>query len=100
MRARIEEILQAPVGGMWVGTFHGLAHRFLRAHWQDAKLPQQFQILDSDDQYRLIRRTLKAMDLDESRWPPRQVQGFINKQKDEGRRPQHLDDGGDFFLRR
>jgi DNA helicase-2/ATP-dependent DNA helicase PcrA len=100
MRARIEEILQAPVGGMWVGTFHGLAHRFLRAHWQDAKLPQHFQILDSDDQYRLIRRTLKAMDLDESRWPPRQVQGFINKQKDEGHRPQHLDDGGDFYLRR
>jgi len=100
MRARIEEILEAPVGGMWVGTFHGLAHRFLRAHWQDTKLPQQFQILDSDDQYRLIRRTLKAMDLDESRWPPRQVQGFINKQKDEGHRPQHLDDGGDFYLRR
>jgi DNA helicase-2/ATP-dependent DNA helicase PcrA len=100
MRARIEEMLQAPVGGMWVGTFHGLAHRFLRAHWQDAGLPQQFQILDSDDQYRLIRRTLKAMDLDESRWPPRQVQGFINKQKDEGHRPGHLDDGGDFYLRR
>jgi DNA helicase-2/ATP-dependent DNA helicase PcrA len=100
MRARIEEILQAPVGGMWVGTFHGLAHRFLRAHWQDAKLPQQFQILDSDDQYRLIRRTLKALDLDESRWPPRQVQGFINKQKDEGLRPGHIDDGGDFYLRR
>jgi len=100
MRARIEEILQAPVGGMWVGTFHGLAHRFLRAHWQDARLPQQFQILDSDDQYRLIRRTLKAMDMDESRWPPRQVQGFINKQKDEGHRPEHLDDGGDFYLRR
>jgi DNA helicase-2/ATP-dependent DNA helicase PcrA len=100
MRARIEEILQAPVGGMWVGTFHGLAHRFLRAHWQEARLPQQFQILDSDDQYRLIRRTLKAIGLDESRWPPRQVQGFINKQKDEGHRPQHLDDGGDFYLRR
>lgn len=100
MRARIEEILQAPVGGMWVGTFHGLAHRFLRAHWEDAKLPQQFQILDSDDQYRLIRRTLKALDLPESRWPPRQVQGFINKQKDEGHRPRHLDDGGDFYLRR
>ncbi|MEA3273705.1 MAG: DNA helicase II [Pseudomonadota bacterium] len=100
MKARIEEILQAPVGGMWVGTFHGLAHRFLRAHWQDAGLPQQFQILDSDDQYRLIRRTLKAMELDESRWPPRQVQGFINKQKDEGLRSQHLEDGGDFFMRR
>ena len=98
MRARIEEILQGPVMGMWVGTFHGLAHRFLRAHWQDAELPQQFQILDSDDQYRLIRRTLKAMNLDEARWPPRQVQGFINKNKDEGLRPRHIDDAGDFYL--
>ena len=100
MRARIEEILQGPTMGMWVGTFHGLAHRFLRAHWQDAKLPQQFQILDSDDQYRLIRRTLKAMNLDEANWPPRQVQGFINKQKDEGLRPAHIDSGGDFYLGR
>jgi DNA helicase-2/ATP-dependent DNA helicase PcrA len=100
MRSRIEEILRAPVGGMWVGTFHGLAHRFLRAHWQDADLPQQFQILDSDDQLRLIRRVLKSLELDESRWPPRQMQGFINKQKDEGLRPPHLDDGGDFYMRR
>jgi DNA helicase-2/ATP-dependent DNA helicase PcrA len=100
MKSRIEEILQAPIGGMWVGTFHGLAHRFLRAHWQDAGLSQQFQILDSDDQYRLIRRVLKSLELDESRWPPRQVQGFINKQKDEGLRPEHLADGGDFFMRR
>jgi len=100
MRARIEEILQGPVMGMWVGTFHGLTHRFLRAHWQDAELPQQFQILDADDQYRLIRRTLKAMNLDEARWPPRQVQGFINKQKDEGLRPRHIDDAGDFYLGR
>jgi len=100
MRGRIEAILGLPVGGMWVGTFHGLAHRFLRAHWQDAGLPQQFQILDSDDQLRLVKRTLKALELDESRWPPRQVQGFINKQKDEGLRPQHIDDAGDFYLRR
>jgi DNA helicase-2/ATP-dependent DNA helicase PcrA len=82
---------------MWVGTFHGLAHRFLRAHWQDAGLPQQFQILDSDDQFRLVKRILKALELDESRWPPRQAQGFINGQKDEGRRPQHIDAAGDFF---
>ncbi|MCB2264179.1 MAG: DNA helicase II [Candidatus Thiosymbion ectosymbiont of Robbea hypermnestra] len=100
MRTRIEEMLQGPVTGMWVGTFHGLAHRFLRAHWQDAELPRQFQILDSDDQYRLIRRTLKAMELDEARWPPRQCQGFINQQKDEGRRPEHIDGGGDFYLDR
>ena len=97
MKTRIEEMLGEPVGGMWVGTFHGLAHRFLRAHWKDARLPQQFQILDSDDQFRQIKRLLKAMELDEARWPPRQVQGFINKQKDEGRRPEHIDGGGDFY---
>ncbi|MBK5929857.1 DNA helicase II [Halochromatium salexigens] len=97
MKGRIQEMLSEPVGGMWVGTFHGLAHRFLRAHWQDAGLPQQFQILDSDDQFRLVKRTLKALELDDSRWPPRQAQGFINSQKDEGRRPQHIDAGGDFF---
>ena len=97
MKGRIQGMLGEPIGGMWVGTFHGLAHRFLRAHWQDAGLPQQFQILDSDDQFRLVKRTLKALELDESRWPPRQAQGFINSQKDEGRRPQHIDAGGDFF---
>lgn len=99
MKGRIEELLGHPVGGMWVGTFHGLAHRLLRAHWKEAKLPQSFQILDSDDQFRMIKRLLKALDLDDARWPPRQVQWFINGQKDEGRRPQHLDDGGDPFQR-
>jgi DNA helicase-2/ATP-dependent DNA helicase PcrA len=98
MRGRIETMLGMPVRGMWVGTFHGLAHRFLRAHWQDAQLPQQFQILDSDDQIRLIKRIVKALELDEARWPPRQIQGFINKQKDEGLRPSHLDGAGDFFM--
>jgi DNA helicase II / ATP-dependent DNA helicase PcrA len=100
IRTRIEEMLGHPVGGMWVGTFHGLAHRFLRAHWQDAGLPQHFQILDGDDQFRLIRRILKALELDESNWPPRQVQSFINKQKDEGLRPDHLDTAGDFYLQK
>ena len=57
MRGRIESLLGVGPGGMWVGTFHGLAHRLLRAHWQEAELPQAFQILDSDDQYRLIRRS-------------------------------------------
>jgi DNA helicase-2/ATP-dependent DNA helicase PcrA len=95
MKGRIEVLLGHPVGGMWVGTFHGLAHRLLRAHWKDANLPQNFQILDSDDQYRMIKRLLKAMDLDEARWPPRQAQWFINGRKDEGVRPQHMDDGGD-----
>jgi DNA helicase-2/ATP-dependent DNA helicase PcrA len=99
MKGRIEVLLGHPVGGMWVGTFHGLAHRLLRAHWKDANLPQNFQILDSDDQFRMIKRLLKAMDLDEARWPPRQAQWFINGRKDEGVRPQHMDDGGDPYQR-
>ncbi len=99
MRGRIEQLVGVPTRGMWVGTFHGLAHRLLRAHWQEAGLPQAFQVLDSDDQYRVIRRILKAMELDESRWPPRQMQWFINARKDEGQRPQHLEHKGDPFVR-
>ncbi|MEL0585817.1 MAG: DNA helicase II [Candidatus Thiodiazotropha sp. (ex. Lucinoma kazani)] len=95
MRQRIEALLGQPLGGMWVGTFHGLAHRLLRAHWNEAGLPQSFQILDADDQFRLIKRLLKSLDLDEARWPPRQIQWFINGRKDEGLRAQHLDNGGD-----
>lgn len=95
MRTRIENLLQRPVGGMWVGTFHGIAHRLLRAHWQEAGLPQNFQILDSDDQFRTIRRVIRAMQLDESQYPPREAQWFINGRKDEGLRPQHLEDNGD-----
>lgn len=71
-------------GGMWVGTFHGLAHRLLRAHHMDANLPQDFQILDSEDQLRLLKRLIKAMNLDEKQWPPRQAMWLINSQKDEG----------------
>ena len=99
MRHRIEDLLGQPVGGMWVGTFHGLAHRLLRAHWQEARLPKGFQILDSDDQQRLVKRVIKELNLDDSKWPPRQAQWFINSQKDEGRRPQHLDHGGDPYQR-
>jgi len=91
MRDRIEKMLDMPVRQMWVGTFHGIAHRLLRAHWQEAGLPQTFQILDSDDQHRIIKRLLKQMELDEARWPPKQIQWFINGQKDEGRRPEHVD---------
>ncbi len=100
MRGRLEKMLDISVGGMWVGTFHGLAHRLLRIHWQDVNLPQSFQILDSDDQYRMIRRVLKSLDVDEQRWPPRQVQWFINARKDDGLRPQHLDAGHDPFQER
>ncbi len=99
MRARIEEMLQRPIGAMWVGTFHGLAHRLLRAHWREAGLPEGFQILDSDDQLRCIRRVMRDMDLDESQWQPKQAQSYVNARKDEGLRPKHLDDKGDFWLR-
>ena len=95
MRGRIESLLEMPVNHLWIGTFHGLAHRLLRRHWQEAKLPQNFQIIDSDDQLRLIKRLLKNLEIDDSRWVPKEIQWFINAQKDEGLRPQHLDDERD-----
>lgn len=95
MRSRIEGLLGTPVNHLWIGTFHGLAHRLLRRHWREAALPQNFQIIDSDDQLRLIKRLLKNLEIDDSRWVPREIQYFINGQKDEGLRPQHLDDEGD-----
>ena len=95
MRARVEALLGSSGGAMWLGTFHGLAHRLLRLHWRDAGLPQSFQILDSEDQLRLIKKVVKALELDETRFVPREVQYFINKHKDEGRRPPQLKDGGD-----
>ncbi|WP_312254996.1 DNA helicase II [Stutzerimonas nitrititolerans] len=98
MRQRIEQLLQVNPQGMWVGTFHGLAHRLLRAHWQEAKLEQNFQILDSDDQQRLVKRVIRELGLDEQRWPARQAQWWINAQKDEGLRPQNIQAGGDLFL--
>ena len=98
MRSRIEEMLHIPAHGMWVGTFHGLAHRLLKAHWREAGLPQNFQILDSDDQLRLVKRVCRELDLDESRWPPKQAQWYINSQKDEGLRSTHIDaPHGDLF---
>ena len=95
MRSRIESLLDTPSSTLWIGTFHGLAHRLLRIHWREAGLPQSFQILDSEDQYRMIRRMLKSLDVDDTRWPPKDVQWFINAQKDEGLRPEHIDTGGD-----
>src|SRR5690625_1332093 len=100
MRQRTSALLESsPNGGstrgMWIGTFHGLAHRLLRLHWQDAKLPESFQILDSDDQQRLIKRVVQQLELDEARFPPRQIAWWINAQKDEGRRPQHIQAGDD-----
>ena len=97
MRGRIEELLGLNTQGMWVGTFHGLAHRLLRAHWRDAGLRDNFQIMDSDDQLRLVKRICKEMNLDDSRWPPKQIQWYINAQKDEGLRSQHIERTGDLF---
>jgi DNA helicase-2/ATP-dependent DNA helicase PcrA len=95
MRGRIESLLERSAASLWIGTFHGLAHRLLRIHWREANLPQNFQILDSEDQLRQIRKVLKAMELDETRWLPKEVAGFINAQKDEGRRPLDLKDNDD-----
>src|ERR1041384_5268518 len=95
MRGRIEKLLGVPGGAMWVGTFHGIAHRLLRLHWRDANLPQGFQILDGEDQLRLIKKMVKAMELDETRWVPKEIQWFINGNKDEGVRPATMKDVGD-----
>jgi DNA helicase-2/ATP-dependent DNA helicase PcrA len=95
LRGRLEQILERPTRGLWVGTFHGLTHRLLRTHWHEAGLPEGFQILDAEDQLRTVRRVIRALDLDDSRWPPRQAQSFINARKDEGLRPEHLEPGRD-----
>jgi len=95
MRGRIEAMLELPSAPLWIGTFHGIAHRLLRMHWREAGLPQTFQILDAEDQQRTIRKLIRSLDLDESRWAPREVQWFINAQKDEGLRPDRLRDDGD-----
>ena len=99
MRGRVEEMLGIPSAGLWIGTFHGLAHRLLKQHWQEARLPQNFQILDGDDQLRLIKRIHKELNLEESKWPARQTQSYINNHKDEGRRAEHIDDFGDIYQR-
>ncbi|HAS6485531.1 TPA: DNA helicase II [Vibrio parahaemolyticus] len=91
MRGRIEELMMGSASGMWNGTFHGICHRILRAHYLDAKLPEDFQIIDSDDQQRLLKRLIKAQNLDEKQWPTRQVAWWINGKKDEGLRPAHID---------
>jgi DNA helicase-2/ATP-dependent DNA helicase PcrA len=95
MRNRIEKLLGVPVDNLWVGTFHGLAHRLLRRHWNEAHLPQSFQIIDADDQQRMIRRMCRSLELDDTTWVPREIQYFINKQKDEGLRPDNISPDGD-----
>ncbi len=99
MRLRTEELLGVSAKSMWVGTFHSLAHRFLRMHWREAGLPEGFQILDSEDQLRLVRRVIHTLGLDEDRWPAKQVQWFINGKKDEGLESHQVPDYGDVTTR-
>ncbi len=96
MLTRISTMLPINTRGMWVGTFHGLCNRMLRAHHQDAGLPQAFQILDSADQLAIIKRILKSLGADDEKFPPRQVQWFINNAKEEGLRASRVEVYDDF----
>ena len=99
MRHRIQDTLskhaQSNLFGMWIGTFHSIAHRLLRAHHLDVNLPQDFQILDSEDQLRLVKRLMKLHNYDDKAFPPKQACWYINNKKDEGLRPQDINDFGD-----
>src|SRR5210317_385082 len=91
MRERTGNLLQVSTRPLWIGTFHGIAHRLLRMHWKEAGLPEEFQILDSEDQQRLLRRIIRDEGMDEAHWPARQAQWYINARKDEGQRPQSIE---------
>ncbi len=91
MLTRLSAMLPVPVRGMWIGTFHGLCNRFLRAHWKMAALPQGFQILDSSDSQSAVKRVIKAMKLDEERFVPKQVGWFIAGSKEDGLRPKDVE---------
>ena len=93
MRQRCDALMPHGTRGMWIGTFHSLAHRLLRLHWQEAGLPEAFQVLDSDDQLRLVKRVIADLGIDDTRWPARQAAWFINNQKDEGKRAKHIQGG-------
>ncbi|MDD4915138.1 MAG: DNA helicase II [Methylococcales bacterium] len=99
MRGRIEDLLNISTRSMWIGTFHGLAHRLLRQHAKQARLPETFQVMDSDDQSRIVKRLVKTMNIDDSKWPPKQLQWYINAQKEEGVRARHISDHGDPYQR-
>ena len=90
MRHRIDAQLPGGSRGMWIGTFHGLAHRLLRLHHNEARLADSFQVMDSDDQLRLVKRVVQQLGIDDGKFPPKQIAWWINAQKDEGRRPQHI----------
>ncbi|HJW05313.1 MAG TPA: DNA helicase II, partial [Rhodanobacter sp.] len=91
MRARLESLIPGGTQGLTVGTFHGIAHRLLRRHWREAGLPEAFQILDADDQQRLVKRVVAGLGLDEAKFPPRQAAWTINGWKDEGKRPDAIE---------
>jgi len=99
MLTRISAMLPINTRGMWVGTFHGLANRMLRTHHREANLPQLFQILDTQDQLSLIKRLLRSLNVDEERFPPRQVQWFVTANKEEGLRAPQVE-AHDEFTRR
>ena len=99
MRGRIESLLNVSAQSLWIGTFHGIAHRLLRRHSKQAKLPETFQVMDSGDQLRVIKRLLNTLNFDDTKWPPREVQWFINAQKDEGVRARHMVETGDLHQR-
>lgn len=91
MRARLDALIPGGTQGLTVGTFHGIAHRLLRRHWREAGLPETFQILDADDQLRLVKRVVAGLGLDDAKFPPRQAGWQINQWKDEGKRPASIE---------
>ena len=98
MKDRIENLLEIPVNNLWIGTFHGIAHRFLRRHAENVNLDKNFQIIDSDDQLRIIKRLMKNLNIDTDQFAPKELQYFINKKKDEGLRPNEIDGKNDSEL--
>ena len=98
MKDRIESLLEIPVNNLWIGTFHGIAHRFLRRHAENVNLDKNFQIIDSDDQLRIIKRLMKNLNIDTDQYAPKELQYFINKKKDEGLRPNEIDGKNDSEL--
>jgi len=99
MKTRLAALLHRSTTNIWIGTFHSLAHRLLRLHWQESNLPQNFQVIDADDQLRLLRKILQQLNVDEERWELKQVQYFINRKKDDGIRAQKLAIANNLFDR-
>ena len=91
MMARLQALLPIDTRGMWIGTFHGLCNRMLRAHFRDAGLPQSFQILDTADQLSAIKRLMKGLNIDDEKYPAKNLQYFINNAKEQGLRPKDVD---------